>query len=190
LGDVVGARAAGVQAVVTDAVGAVRQDMDQEAADELGGGERHDPLAITTFGTIVLPSESDAAARHGVAPSGILATDSFLLLVLNPYAGGPLAGGRDGFGPAPSRMFVKTLGYGGTAGRTPAYGWFDRANALADFDPRRWSFWGAAYGDQSRIVGNADLQTHDLTSRDYGFATGADYCLWPNTIVGFALDGG
>jgi hypothetical protein len=68
-------------------------------------------------------------------------------------------GGRDGFGPAPPRMFVKTLGFGGTAaGRTPAYGLFDRANALADFDPRRWS-WGAAYGDQSRIVGNADLQT-------------------------------
>ena len=36
-GDVVGARAAGEQAIVADAVEAVRQDMDQEAADELAG---------------------------------------------------------------------------------------------------------------------------------------------------------
>src|ERR1700688_1735924 len=36
-GDVVGARAGGEQAVVTDAVEALRQDMDQEATDELGG---------------------------------------------------------------------------------------------------------------------------------------------------------
>ena len=36
-GDVVGARAAGEQAVVADAVEAGRQDVDQEAADELAG---------------------------------------------------------------------------------------------------------------------------------------------------------
>ena len=36
-GDVVGAGAAGEQAVVADAVEAVWQDMDQESADELGG---------------------------------------------------------------------------------------------------------------------------------------------------------
>jgi uncharacterized protein with beta-barrel porin domain len=129
----------------------------------------------------------------GVAPSGILAMDSFLSLVLNPYAGGPMSGSRNGFGPAPPGMFVKTLGYatdGTPASRTPAYGWRDRANALADYDPRRWSFWGSAYGDQSRISGNAAFQTHDLTASAYGFATGADYRLWPNTVVGFALGGG
>jgi hypothetical protein len=38
-GDVVGARTAGEQAVVTDAVEALRQDVDQESADELAGGE-------------------------------------------------------------------------------------------------------------------------------------------------------
>jgi hypothetical protein len=38
-GDVVGARAAGEQTIVADAVEAVRQDVDQESADELGGSE-------------------------------------------------------------------------------------------------------------------------------------------------------
>ena len=68
-GDVVGACAAGEQAVVTDAVEALRQDVDQEATDELAGGECHDLLAITTIGTIVLPSEGDAGAVAGDQPA-------------------------------------------------------------------------------------------------------------------------
>jgi len=47
---------------VADAVEAVRQDVDQESADELGGGQCHDLLAIPTFGTIILPSEGHAGA--------------------------------------------------------------------------------------------------------------------------------
>jgi hypothetical protein len=61
LGNVVGARAAGEQAVVADAVEARRQDVDQEYADELGSSECHDLLTIATLGTIVLPSEGDTA---------------------------------------------------------------------------------------------------------------------------------
>ena len=67
--DIAGARAAGEQAIVADAVKAVRQDVDQEAADELGGGQCHDLVAITTFGTIVLPSEGDAVAVAGDQPA-------------------------------------------------------------------------------------------------------------------------
>ena len=69
MGDVVGARAAGEQAVVADAVEAVRQDVDQESADELIGGECHDLLALATIGTIVLPSEGDAGAVAGDQPA-------------------------------------------------------------------------------------------------------------------------
>ena len=54
---------------MSDAVKAARQNVDQEAADELGGGERHDLLAITTFGTIVLPSEADAGSIAGDQPA-------------------------------------------------------------------------------------------------------------------------
>src|SRR5579863_2239945 len=40
-GDVMRAGAAGQQAVVANAVEAVRQDVNEEAANELGDGERH-----------------------------------------------------------------------------------------------------------------------------------------------------
>ena len=69
MGDVVGARAAGEQAVVADAVEALRQDVDQESADELIGGECHDLLALATIGAIVLPSEGDAGAVAGDQPA-------------------------------------------------------------------------------------------------------------------------
>ena len=69
LSDVVGAGAAGKQAVMANAVEALRQDVDQESADELGGGECHDLLAITTFSAIVLPSEGHAVAVAGNQPA-------------------------------------------------------------------------------------------------------------------------
>src|ERR1700674_3754855 len=58
--DVLGTLAAGEQAVVADTVEAGRQHMDEEAADELVGGECHDLLPFATLGAIVLPLEGDA----------------------------------------------------------------------------------------------------------------------------------
>jgi hypothetical protein len=54
---------------VADAVEAVRQDVDQEAADELGGGRCHELPAIMTFGTTVPPSESDTGTVAGDQPA-------------------------------------------------------------------------------------------------------------------------
>jgi hypothetical protein len=50
--DVVGAGSLGEQAVVSDAVEALRQDMDEEAADELVCCERHHLVAIGAFDPI------------------------------------------------------------------------------------------------------------------------------------------
>jgi hypothetical protein len=58
--DIAGAGAMSEQTVVADAMEAARQNMDQEAADELVGGERHDLPSLTTFGAVVLPLEGDA----------------------------------------------------------------------------------------------------------------------------------
>src|SRR5215831_2455299 len=52
--------AAGEQAVVADAVEAVWQDVNEEAADELMGCERHRLVSIAAFDPVVLPAEGDA----------------------------------------------------------------------------------------------------------------------------------
>ena len=49
---------AGQEAVVADAVEAIGQNVDQEAADELRRSQAHDLLPVTTFDAIVFPTES------------------------------------------------------------------------------------------------------------------------------------
>jgi uncharacterized protein YhjY with autotransporter beta-barrel domain len=131
-------------------------------------------------------------SNTGVAPTGILAMNSFLSLVLNPFAGNIASENRNGFGPS-QPLVVKALGYAPDdrmPTKAPAYGSIDKAIAIADFDPRRWGIWGGAYGGRNQTNGNADLGTHDRTASAYGFAAGVDYRILPNTIVGFALGGG
>ena len=58
-GDVGGAIAVGEEAVVTDAVQAFRQDVDQEAADELVDVERHRRVTVRAIDAVVLDPERD-----------------------------------------------------------------------------------------------------------------------------------
>ena len=59
-GDVLGAFAAGEQAIVADAVEACGEHVHEKAADELVGGERHHLVTLATFEPVVLPLEGDA----------------------------------------------------------------------------------------------------------------------------------
>ena len=67
--NVVGPVGIGEEAVVTDAMKSVGQDMDQEAADELVGVERHKLIASVALGPVILPFESDALAGEGNEPA-------------------------------------------------------------------------------------------------------------------------
>src|SRR5262245_40385624 len=67
--NVVGPVGIGEEAVVTDAMQSVGQDMDQEAADELVGVERHKLIASVALGPVILPFESDALAGEGDEPA-------------------------------------------------------------------------------------------------------------------------
>ena len=67
--DVLGAPAVGEETVVADAVETVGQDVDQEAADELVGVERHELVASVALGPVILPFESDALAVEGDEPA-------------------------------------------------------------------------------------------------------------------------
>src|ERR1700736_1958664 len=67
--DVVGPVGVGEQAIVTDAMEPVGQDMDQEAADELVGGERDKLVANVDLGPVILRFESHALAIEGDEPA-------------------------------------------------------------------------------------------------------------------------
>src|SRR5262249_57529204 len=59
-GDILDAGLAREPTVIPDTVEALRQDMHQEAADELVGIERHQLVSLGTFDAVVLPLEGDA----------------------------------------------------------------------------------------------------------------------------------
>ena len=67
--DAGGPIAVGQEAIVTDAVKPVGQHMDQEAADELVGIERHQLVASVGLGPIILPFEGHALAVDGDEPA-------------------------------------------------------------------------------------------------------------------------
>ena len=56
-----GATAAGEQAIVTDAVETLGEDVAEEAADKLADAERHGGVAAGSFDPIVLDLECDAS---------------------------------------------------------------------------------------------------------------------------------
>ena len=62
---VFGASAVGEEAIVPDAVEALWQDVEQEAADELGSLEGHGLLAVGGLCPVVLPFEGDGLAVEG-----------------------------------------------------------------------------------------------------------------------------
>lgn len=57
--------AAGEQAVVADAMEAARQHVEQEASNELAGGQRHDLPAINSVAAIILVAECDTVIVEG-----------------------------------------------------------------------------------------------------------------------------
>ncbi len=67
--DVVGAGGLGEQAVVADAVEALGQDVDEEAADELVCCEPHHFVAIGAFEPIVLVFEADTVVVERDQPA-------------------------------------------------------------------------------------------------------------------------
>ncbi len=60
MSQVIFAPGVGEQAVVSDAMESVRQDMDEEAPDELVGGQGHGLVANPSFVPIVFVFEGDA----------------------------------------------------------------------------------------------------------------------------------
>ena len=120
-------------------------------------------------------------AGGSFVPSGFMAGDMFLNMVLNPFVEGR-DGAQQGFGPA--------LAY------APEDALAQRANAafsaLMPHGPAapQLSFWGGSYGGSGTIDGNAATGAATVTSQVYGFAAGVDDHVAPDTILGFALGGG
>ena len=125
--------------------------------------------------------------------SAFALTNQFLGLMLDPFVSGrscgedfasrrPECGGQSAIGFAPEQQAAFP------ADVALAYASATKAPPKPAFDPR-WTAWGSGFGGSSTTNGNAAVGSNDVTARIYGFASGLDYRIAPNTIAGFALAG-
>jgi uncharacterized protein with beta-barrel porin domain len=114
-------------------------------------------------------------AGTGAAQAGTQAMNSFLSLVSNPFDNS-----RPFAEIPPPPPYVKALP---AKAKARAFGAVPEA--------RRWSVWAAGYGGQSTANGDPfAVGSHNRSVGTFGYVTGLDYLLTPNTVVGFALGGG
>jgi outer membrane autotransporter protein len=105
-------------------------------------------------------------------------------LLLNPMTDGRGVGGG-GFGPVP---FAPEQSAALPPAIAQAYASVLKAPPLSPTG--RFNAWGAAYGGTNTTGGDPQgVGSHDVTSRAGGFASGLDYHVSPDTVVGFALAG-
>jgi uncharacterized protein with beta-barrel porin domain len=153
------------------------------------GGGTLPPNFLTIFGlsggnlTAALSQLSGEAAPDSQQGAFQL-MNQFLGLMVDPFANGRGGGGATGFAPEQTSSLPPdiALAYASVLKAPPA-------NATAPTD-RRWNVWGQAYGGYNTANGNPALGTNNMTAHAYGLASGVDYRVTPDTVVGLALAGG
>jgi uncharacterized protein with beta-barrel porin domain len=107
--------------------------------------------------------------------------NQFLGLMLDPFVDGRFGpGGAIGFAPDREAAFPPdiALAYASVM-KAPVY--------KAPTNP--WNVWGTGFGGGSHSNGDPLIGSTDVGTRTYGFASGVDYRVTANTVVGFALAG-
>lgn len=127
------------------------------------------------------------ASTSSISNVGSQMTTSFMTLMLNPFGGAPASNpaamgfARD-FGAAEQKLSSQAAT--AYAAVTPK-----GSLAMPTFD-QRWSIWSQAYGGSNKTTSDTSVAGADLNARTYGLATGFDYRVSPDTMVGLALAGG
>jgi outer membrane autotransporter protein len=118
----------------------------------------------------------------GAQKSAFQMQNSFLSLLLDPFAEGRASGG----------------GFAATASATPgmlAYADGQTLPVLKGPPPApifapHWDAWGASFGGGAYAAGNASLGAANTSTTAVGFAVGADYHIAPGSLIGVSLAGG
>jgi uncharacterized protein with beta-barrel porin domain len=131
-------------------------------------------------------SQLSGEAATGAQGASFELTNSFMALLTGPSGSSGNGGGpampfaperADAFPPDVALAYASAL-------KAPVY------KAPVAYAPR-WTSWGAAFGGGSTTSGDPSaVGSHDVSSHTGGFASGLDYHVTPDTIVGLALAGG
>ncbi|MCO5065123.1 MAG: autotransporter outer membrane beta-barrel domain-containing protein [Rhizobiaceae bacterium] len=163
------------------------------------------PAAFASLDANGLTRVSGEVATAAIS-SGLHAADLFMGAISDPLTGQPgiPTGGsqsmaaRMGYAPdnvqpssvqALAALGEETASAAETANSKIAMSGAHSADAPGSYVSSPWTIWGAAYGGAQEIDGDAAVGSADLTTRNWGIATGFDYDIEDGKI-GFALGGG
>lgn len=132
------------------------------------------------FGSIATPndlSQLTGEVSTAVQQTAFNTMDRFVNILLDPFLGE--RGGR-----APIDGLTA---YAPDDGRTAI---LHKAPPFAGGETTpRWTMWATGYGGTQSTSGDPTIGSHDTRSNIGGLAMGAEYRLWPDTLVGFGLGG-
>lgn len=160
------------------------------------------PAEFATLDANGLTRVSGEVATTAIS-SGLHAADLFIGAISDPFvansaspvqqASAPMGYALDSAQPssvrALSALGEETASAAETANRQLSMSGAHAADALAGYASSSWTIWGAAYGGAQDIDGDSAVGSADLTTRNWGIATGFDYGIEDGKI-GFALGGG
>lgn len=124
----------------------------------------------------------DGEAGTGAQRSAFRLMDQFMNVMIDPFADGRY--GNDAGG---------AIGYAAEQGElspdvASAYAAFTKVPPAHNFE-QRWSLWGAAFGGSGKTDGVAAVGSSDTRLSTFGYASGMDYRLTPDLVVGLAAAG-
>jgi len=141
----------------------------------------------------ILPAAELAAAlaelsgeiATGVAPSAFQAMDQFMSLAQGRRGPGVRSVTSDDLPPGT----VSVMGYAPEPAPNAAIAAI--VNPVAtEADPALWEIWVAVHGGYGVTKGDPAAGSRDLTTRNFGFATGVDYRVTPATLLGLSVGAG
>ena len=129
--------------------------------------------------------------RAHASQAGIRLMSPFLSIMLDPFVDNRLGAVGGGFGPAAGFAAEERLPPEAAAAYAAVSPKGKDALAQASPFDRRWGTWASAFGGHNKINGDAAVVgSGDMSMRANGLASGLDYRMSPDTVVGFALAGG
>ncbi len=131
------------------------------------------------------------ASQTGIAAaqSAFVSTNSFLRLIFDFTGAGGGQRTATAIGYASERQLPPEVARA-YAAVTPKDRVYAKAPAALGWTEPSWAFWGAAFGANARLEGDVLVGSHDVTSRIFGGAAGAEYLMSPNSKIGLAFAGG
>lgn len=123
--------------------------------------------------------------------AGHQAMDSFLDAVMGQPGSGRSIASRN---PGLPDNTISVMGYAsagpGIIEESAALASVDAAVSPDMTDPFAWTIWGAVYGGQGTINGDAQTGAHAMTTQDFGYTVGFERHLTADSLVGLAVSGG